>query len=50
MKLRVSTALLCLLLFETLIIGETVQTSDKTLPERVPRVIADEDVVVSQAH
>lgn len=36
MKLRVSTSLLCLLLFETPIIGGTLQSSDKTLPERVP--------------
>ncbi len=50
MKLRVSPSLLCLLWFETPIIGGTVQTSDKTLPERVPRIIADRDVVVSRAH
>lgn len=50
MKLCVSTSLLCLLLFGTPIIGGTVQTSDKTLPERVPRIIADRDVVVSRAH
>lgn len=36
MKLRVSTSLLCLLPFETPIIGGTLQSSDKTLPERVP--------------
>ena len=41
MELCVSTSLLCLLLFGTPIIGGTVQTSDKTLPERVPRIIAD---------
>lgn len=50
MKLCVSTSLLCLLLFETPIIGGTVQTFDKTLPERVPRIIADRDVVVSRVH
>ena len=50
MKLRVSTSLLCLLLFETPIIGGTLQSSDKTLPDRVPRIIADRDVVVSRAH
>lgn len=48
MKLRVSTSLLCLLLFETPIIGGTLQSFDKTLPERVPRIIADRDVVVSR--
>ena len=50
MKLRVSTLLHCSLLFETPMIGGTVQTSDKTLPERVPRIIADRDVVVGWVH